>query len=162
MLVRLLVIAGPDRGRAVSLSVFPIVIGRGRDTDTCLNDPYVSRAHARIEMRGTDLTLVALTSSSGTFVNDERISERILHLGDVIRIGDTQLRLEEDIADQTTLVPPDIRPRRSAPEGPSPIELAPTREPGPVLPPRPTKTSAPSPPTPAPAPSPAKPQAKTP
>src|SRR5207249_382887 len=74
MLVRLLVLAGPDRGRAVSMSVFPIVIGRGRDTDTCLNDPYVSRAHCRIEMRGSDLTLVDLGSSSGTFVNDKRIS----------------------------------------------------------------------------------------
>ena len=57
--------------------VFPIIIGRGRDTDTCLNDPYVSRAHCRIELRGTDLTLVALTKNSGTFVNEGQISEHV-------------------------------------------------------------------------------------
>src|SRR5262245_13894357 len=148
MLVRLLITAGPDRGRAVSMSVFPIVIGRGRDTDTCLNDPYVSRAHARIEMRGTDLTLVALTNNSGTFVNDERIRERVLHLGDVIRVGDTHLRLEEDIADQTTLVPPDVRPRRSSQEDPVPIASAP-----------PAREKTPAPPPPAPTPKPAKPVA---
>jgi len=143
MIVRLLVLAGPDRGRAVSMSVFPIVIGRGRDTDTCLNDPYVSRAHCRIELRGTDLTLVALTKNSGTFINDERISEHVLRLGDIIRIGDTHLRLEEDLADQATLVPPDVRPRRLGEEGPSPIASAP-----------PARTTAP-PPAPAKTPPPA-------
>src|SRR5262245_37716193 len=125
MNVQLLVVAGPDRGRVVAMSVFPILIGRGRDTDTCLNDPYVSRAHCRIEMRGTDLSLVALTTNSGTFVNNQRISEHVLRVGDIIRIGDTQLRLEKELTDQTTLVPPAERSRQADTEGPTPIGSAP-------------------------------------
>src|SRR6266540_4454899 len=149
MLVRLFVVAGPDRGRAVSLNVFPIVIGRGRDTDTCLNDPYVSRAHCRIELRGTDLTLVDLQSASGTFVNDERISEHVLQIGDVIHVGDTQLRLEEDIADQATLVPTEPVVRR--PDEPTPIGASPpARKTAP--PPRKTVPPVPAPAAPAPPP----------
>src|SRR4051812_43694545 len=102
MIVQLRVIAGPDRGRTVPMELFPMRIGRGRESDTGLTDPYVSRAHCRLELRKTDLTLVDLGSSGGTFVNDERVSERVLRLGDVIRVGDTQILLEEDIADQAT------------------------------------------------------------
>ena len=158
MLVRLFFVAGPDRGRAVSLGVFPIVIGRGRDTDTCLNDPYVSRAHCRIELRGTNLTLVDLQSASGTFVNDERINEKVLQVGDVIRVGDTQLRLEEDIADQATLVPTEPVVRRL--DEPMPLDASPpvrksappARKPLPPVPAPAAPAPPPSPPPPVPVP----------
>lgn len=125
MIVQLMIIAGPDRGRAVPMKFYPINIGRGRESDTALSDPYVSRAHCRIELRGTDLTLVDLGSISGTFVNDARVREHVLHMGDVIRVGDTQFRLEDDMADQATLVPPDAVTRRPDRDEPLPIAAAP-------------------------------------
>src|SRR4051794_41334354 len=116
MIVQLRVIAGPDRGRTVPMELFPMRIGRGRESDTGLTDPYVSRAHCRLELRGSDLTLVDLGSSGGTYVNDRRVGEHGLRPGDVIRIGNTRLRLEEDLADQATLVPPGRQPPPSEPD----------------------------------------------
>jgi pSer/pThr/pTyr-binding forkhead associated (FHA) protein/tRNA A-37 threonylcarbamoyl transferase component Bud32 len=61
------------------------------------DDPELSRRHARAS-RGADgeLTIEDLGSANGTFVNDERIDgPRTLHLGDVVRMGQTFLEVTD-------------------------------------------------------------------
>jgi len=55
---------------------------------------HVSRVHCEIEIRGKRVLLTDLDSASGTFVNNQRVSECDLKVGDVIRIGNTQLRVD--------------------------------------------------------------------
>ncbi len=62
-----------------------MVVGREEQRDICIPVAHVSRQHARFEFRGEALFLVDLDSANGTFVNGERISERQLTPGDVIR-----------------------------------------------------------------------------
>jgi pSer/pThr/pTyr-binding forkhead associated (FHA) protein len=107
MLAQLEVIAGADKGRVFPLTPgTPLVIGRGRQTVTRLNDLRVSRVHCQIEYQGPALVLKDLNSIGGTFVNNQRITEQILNPGDIIILGETKLRLQcADIADQNTLPP---------------------------------------------------------
>jgi eukaryotic-like serine/threonine-protein kinase len=113
MFAQLEVIAGADQGRVFPLSPgVPLVIGRGRQTTTRLNDLHVSRAHCQVEFHAAGVILRDLNSVGGTLVNDCPITEHILQSGDIIQLGETKLRFEgADIADQNTL-PPDGKPAK--------------------------------------------------
>jgi tRNA A-37 threonylcarbamoyl transferase component Bud32 len=116
MVAQLEVIAGADQGRVFPLaSGAPLVIGRGRQTATRLKDLHISRVHCQIEFRGGDIVLKDLNSIGGTFVNNRTITEHVLQPGDIIGLGETQLRFAcAEIADQNTL-PPD-RPAFAVPK----------------------------------------------
>jgi serine/threonine-protein kinase len=106
MIGHLLIIAGPDTGRS-----FPVeegqtlVIGRGHDTGTRLTDMQASRSHCRLEFAGKTLRVVDSGSASGTLVNGQRVTEQVIHPGDVIQVGTTQLRYQSATAfDQSTVM----------------------------------------------------------
>ena len=68
-------------------------IGRAEECDISFpEDGSISRVHARLDKDGDDWLLVDLGSTNGTFVNGERISEVRLSPGDLIEVGDAQLR----------------------------------------------------------------------
>ena len=76
-----------------------LTIGRSSRNDLCLNDPFVSRLHAEIRRDGEFFVLYDSGSANGTYHNGQRIdSSAALQFGDVIRIGETELR----VADGTT------------------------------------------------------------
>ena len=107
------VISGPDSGK-----VFPIssgqslTVGRGQQTETQLQDPSVSRQHCEISFHDRELWLRDPGSGTGTFVNRAKVSDAILRAGDVISIGDTDLRVElASVVDAPTIAPT----RQSAP-----------------------------------------------
>ncbi|HXG92689.1 MAG TPA: HD domain-containing phosphohydrolase [Blastocatellia bacterium] len=62
-------------------------IGRNEDNDLSLNNPYVSRHHAEIIADDSGYQIRDLGSTSGTFLNGERIEQRQLNDGDQIRLG---------------------------------------------------------------------------
>jgi diguanylate cyclase (GGDEF)-like protein len=80
-----------DLGRRHILKRPNITIGRGRDNDIVLASDCVSRNHARLEHRGEGLHVIDLTSTNGTFVNDQpqRVTDHPLRRGDQLAIGDT-------------------------------------------------------------------------
>jgi hypothetical protein len=108
MPARLRVIAGPDLGRTFTLPVdSAFVIGRGRDSATQLQDLHTSRRHCQVQFSAGRWAIADLSSVSGTVVNGQPLTQGFLRPGDVIQIGETQLRLEDSgIADQATLPPP--------------------------------------------------------
>lgn len=88
----------------------PIVnIGRSRDNDIVLDDPYISRHHAQLRLRFGCYTVFDTNSRDGMIVNDVRVREHRLQPGDVIRLGKTQLVYLEDTqpTDQTNTVDPE-------------------------------------------------------
>lgn len=98
--VRLVVQRSPsfEVGDEFRLNSAPLTVGRGGQNDLVLDgDDFASARHARVELRGDGVWVQDLESTNGTFVNGSRIAgaER-LGSGDVLRVGETDLRVEED------------------------------------------------------------------
>src|SRR5580658_5913381 len=96
MSLELLVIAGPDKGRAFVLNVGPdLMLGRDPRAHYQLSDRdrHVSRNHCQVLLEGGEVTIVCNQGSGGTFVNGQKIQRQILKPGDVVKVGNTELRL---------------------------------------------------------------------
>jgi FHA domain len=95
---RLVVLESPalPEGDVFVLDSHPLTIGRGPGNDVALGeDEYASGRHARFEPRRDGIWLEDIGSTNGTFVNGIRLTrERRLVPGDVVRIGETDLRFE--------------------------------------------------------------------
>ena len=98
-----------DLGRLVVLTspaievgaIFPIdstalTVGRGAINDVQIeSDEYASTRHARFEPRRDGVYVDDIGSTNGTYVNGQQLTrERRLLPGDVIRIGETDLRFD--------------------------------------------------------------------
>jgi serine/threonine protein kinase len=95
MSLELVVISGPDKDRHLTLNVGPdLMLGRGEKAHYQLTDPRVSRNHCQVLLDGDQVTLICNAGSGGTFVNGNKITRQVLKPGDVVKIGETQLRLE--------------------------------------------------------------------
>lgn len=72
-----------------------VSIGRAPENAVTLpDDDYVSARHARVEIESATARVLDLDSRNGTFLNGERIVRaRQLELGDVVRVGATELKL---------------------------------------------------------------------
>ena len=67
-------------------------IGRSSSNDLVLEDPGVSRSHARIARFPEGFFLLDAGGKNGTFINERRIaSPTLLHTGDIVRIGSSTL-----------------------------------------------------------------------
>lgn len=84
-------------GDVHALDSAPITVGRGAQNDLGLGpDEFASARHARFEPRQDGVWLHDLGSSNGTFVNGSRLTRpRKLSPGDLIRIGETDLRFDQ-------------------------------------------------------------------
>ncbi len=95
---RLVVLASPalENGETFALDSAPISVGRGANNDIPISgDEYASSRHARIEPRRDGVWIEDIGSTNGTFVNGIQIDRpRRLSQGDVIRVGETDLRFE--------------------------------------------------------------------
>jgi serine/threonine protein kinase len=123
---QLVVIAGPDKGRTFPISAADVLlVGRSKATQTTLTDPHVSRVHCQVEVDEGKVMLLDNESAAGTFVNGKRIAQQQLQHGDVIRIGDTQLRyVDDESAEGTTIPPGAVQPAKAAPAAASTERLA--------------------------------------
>lgn len=79
--------------RVVEIPPAGLTIGRATDNTVAIDDPRISRHHARIAPRGRALVMTDLGSTNGTRVNGVAIREIVLGDGDRIEIGDTTLRV---------------------------------------------------------------------
>lgn len=85
---------GPDKGFKFRIKPASTThIGRETDNDVVLDDPATSRHHAEILFRDGHYVVTDLRSANGTYVNEERVSERALADGDAIRIGQNVVKI---------------------------------------------------------------------
>lgn len=95
MSLQLVVIAGPDAGRALTLQTGDdLMLGRAQNVFYRVNDPRVSRSHCQLLLEGDRVTVICNGGSGGTLVNGHKVDRQVLKLGDVLHVGDTQLRLQ--------------------------------------------------------------------
>jgi pSer/pThr/pTyr-binding forkhead associated (FHA) protein len=77
-------------------------IGRRSDNDIQLDDPTVSGIHAVLTLKpdnyldgAFDVAIVDFNSTNGLLVNGEKVQQKRLTVGDIIRIGQHDLLFDE-------------------------------------------------------------------
>ena len=84
-------------GRTFKVEEPSAILGRERSqADVVLNDPNISRRHAQLVFDGRFWHIEDLRSTNGTLVNDVDIDKCVLHSGDLITIGLTNLEFREN------------------------------------------------------------------
>jgi transcriptional regulator with GAF, ATPase, and Fis domain len=91
MTAKLVVLAGPRCGEAVSIDAAETAIGRDVRNHLNIPDHLMSRRHCVVELSSAGCTLRDLGSANGTYVNGMPVRERTLSHGDRIRVGDSVL-----------------------------------------------------------------------
>jgi len=97
----LIVTNGPQEGQTIPLLLDEVHIGRATSNATweiVLQDPSVSRPHARLTQMNMEWILYDLGSSNGTFINSNPIDEtgRKLADGDTLMFGGSILLFRSD------------------------------------------------------------------
>lgn len=87
---------GPHKGTELELSGESLIIGRDEVPGGLqILDQGVSRRHAEVFRIGEMFFIRDLGSRNGTFVNEEKISEELLRVGDEVKIGSTVCLFED-------------------------------------------------------------------
>jgi serine/threonine protein kinase len=95
MSFQFLAVAGPDKGKAFLVYPGPDrILGRSANAEYHLGDPHISRNHCQLILEGDQVTVVDNDSQSGTYVNGQRVKRQALQVGDVVKVGATELRLQ--------------------------------------------------------------------
>jgi pSer/pThr/pTyr-binding forkhead associated (FHA) protein len=95
-MAKLVVLSEGMTGRTHELKVEKTTIGRVEDNTFPIAEPSVSSHHCEVVVRGADVVVKDLDSTNGTYINGERITEASLKPGQVLRLGQIELRLETD------------------------------------------------------------------
>lgn len=68
-----------------------LVVGRGTETDLQINDPGISRRHARFRLDGDRLSVEDMGSTNGILIDGNAAQAATLYDGSQVRLGNTTL-----------------------------------------------------------------------
>ena len=71
-------------------------VGRGPRADFVVEAALVSRVHCQLSVSADALAVEDLTSTNGTFVNDQRVERSSLTDGDRLRLGRLELSVTRE------------------------------------------------------------------
>jgi hypothetical protein len=152
----------------VELQGHTVVIGRDPACDLVLNDAKCSRRHAIVEMGPSGLGVRDNGSANGVFVNGRKVDRSPLIPGDIIRLGETVLKVLMESTGTVVMDADDVANDYEQTEDltrPQDLATMPEAEPVPTPPaPSPPAFSRPAPsppPPPRPAPPSVPPRART-
>src|SRR5687767_516736 len=91
--LRLEVVGGGDRGKAIEITEDETTVGTDAAATLALDDPTVSRMHFAIRPQPDGWLLRDLGSTNGTSVDGVVVIEAMVHPGHTIAIGQTLLML---------------------------------------------------------------------
>ena len=111
-MLKLVVLSPGMTGRAHELKAEKTTIGRLEDNTFEIADPSVSSHHCEVLLRGSEVVVRDLNSTNGTFIGGEKVTEKVLKIGQLLRLGQVEIRLEADAAgapakkqfDRTTVI----------------------------------------------------------
>jgi pSer/pThr/pTyr-binding forkhead associated (FHA) protein len=72
-------------------------IGRAARADFIVDRALVSRLHCRLTAGEENMEVQDLSSTNGTFVNDERVEHAQIASGDRLRVGRIELTVERQV-----------------------------------------------------------------
>src|SRR5712672_1701929 len=106
-------------GRACELHTDRTTIGRVEDNTFQIADPSVSSHHCEVHLRGSDIFIRDLNSTNGSFIGGNKVEESVLKPGQILRIGQVELKLEVEGAAATA---PSATPSARAPAPAAPAK----------------------------------------
>ena len=121
-------------GRTFDLSVERTTVGRVEDNAFQIADASVSSHHAEIILRGPDIVIKDLNSTNGSFIGSEKITETVLKPGQILKLGQVELRIDDG---SPVSAPPAPAPASSGkPPAPAPAPASGKKQDGTMVVPR--------------------------
>jgi len=93
-MARLVVLSEGYTGRTYELKVEKTTVGRLEDNAFQIPDPSVSSHHCEIILKGEEVIVKDLNSTNGSYINGEQVTEAPLKSGQILRLGQIDVRLE--------------------------------------------------------------------
>jgi predicted component of type VI protein secretion system len=93
-MAKLVVLSEGLTGKTCELKAEKTTIGRLDDNTFQISEASVSSHHCEVLARGKEIVVKDLNSTNGTFVNGERVTEHSLKPGQILRLGQIEMRLE--------------------------------------------------------------------
>ena len=93
---QLIVVDGPDRGRACRLGENEVVVGTDRAAELVLSDDRVSARHVAVRADASRFVVRDLGSTNGTWFEGSRVTEITLPAGSTLLVGRSALRVEPE------------------------------------------------------------------
>lgn len=137
--IKLKVLKGPHEGQSFHLAKSSFTLGRGPENEVVLiNDPQISRQHARLQVVGQDIEIINLSKKNKIMVGSEEIQKWKLINDSTFVIGDTELQIAFEIEKITPIAPlpqlvraadvPPPMPFEKLGEAPNPQAKAPIKQ----------------------------------
>src|SRR5438477_12661681 len=95
-MAKLVLLSAGMTGRSHELKVDKTTIGRVEDNTFQFAEPSVSSHHCEVLLRGSEVVVRDLNSTNGTYINGEKVTESALKPGQVLRLGQIEMRLETE------------------------------------------------------------------
>ena len=116
-MLKLVVLSPGMTGRTHELKLENTSIGRVEDNTFQVAEPSVSSHHCEVVLRGSEVVVRDLNSTNGTYISGEKVAERPLKPGQILRLGQVEMRLETDAAgaprkptfDRTAVIPGGVK-----------------------------------------------------
>lgn len=104
---QLVVRRGPKQGHIYELHLPIVNVGRDPMSDINLNDPEVSRQHARLIRAGDGYQLQDLNSTNGTYLNGKKVENKVVDLqpGQEVMMGSGVVLFYQVIAEDEPAPP---------------------------------------------------------
>ena len=83
--------SGPKAGDTINIGPKTMTVGRSPDNDIVIDDPTVSRQHARITFDGNQFYVEDLNSTSGTKINGKNVAKEAIMAGATMKMGNTEI-----------------------------------------------------------------------
>jgi len=94
--MKLILLSAGMTGRTCELKTDKTTIGRSEDNTFQIAEPSVSSHHCEVIVRGSEVQVRDLKSTNGTYINGVATAEGVLKPGEILRLGQVQMRLETD------------------------------------------------------------------
>jgi pSer/pThr/pTyr-binding forkhead associated (FHA) protein len=105
--IKLVIQRGPHAGQRFSFSKKEITIGRAPENDVVLlNDPLISRQHAKVIVVGQDVEVVNLSQKNSILVSGENVQKWKLVNSGTFTVGDTEFQIQFDLGQSVVPIKP--------------------------------------------------------
>jgi pSer/pThr/pTyr-binding forkhead associated (FHA) protein len=116
-MMKLVVLSPGMTGRSQELKVDKTTIGRMEGNTFQIAEPSVSSHHCEVLLRGNEVMVRDLDSTNGTYISGQKVTESTLKPGQILRLGQIEIRLETDASgtpekahfDRTMVIPGGVK-----------------------------------------------------
>ena len=94
-MIKLVVISKNAAAAPLELGEGWVTVGRADGNTLQIVEPSISGRHCEVRAQGEQLLVRDLLSTNGTFANGKKVTEATLNVGEPLRLGDVELRVEK-------------------------------------------------------------------